>query len=58
MGTFIVYIIVAVVCGFISLSINQSKGYEGGFWWGFLLSILGIIIVAVRPFNQNKSNSN
>jgi len=22
---------------------------EGGFWWGFLLGVLGIIVVAVRP---------
>ena len=24
------------------------KGY-GGFWWGFFLGVIGIIIVAVRP---------
>lgn len=58
MGTFIISIIVCIVCGFISKSINESKGYEGGFWWGFLLTIIGIIVVAVRPFNKNSSSSN
>ena len=29
---------------------------EGGFWWGFWLGIIGIIIVAVRP-NEGKNTN-
>ena len=47
----IVCLIVGVVCGFITKSIGESKGYGGGFAWGFFLSIIGIIVQAVRPFN-------
>ncbi len=54
---FFVIIIVGIICGFISKSINESKGYDGGFWWGFLLSIIGIIVVAVRPFNKDHKNN-
>ena len=46
---FIVSLIVCIVCGFVTKSINNSRGREGGFWWGFFLTIIGIIIVAVRP---------
>ena len=27
---------------------------EGGFWWGFFLWIIGIIVVAVRPNDAKK----
>lgn len=54
MGIFFA-ILVSVVCGFITKSMNQNKGYDGGFAWGFFLWIIGIIVVAVRPFNQNSS---
>ena len=37
-----------VLLGVVTLVINRNKGYKGGFLWGFLLGILGIIIVAVR----------
>lgn len=53
-----VAIIACIVCGFITKSINQSKGYEGGFAWGFWLTIIGIVIVAVRPFNPTSKSSN
>jgi len=49
---FIVAIIQGIICGLITSSMNKAKGYDGGFWWGFFLSILGIIVVAVRPFNS------
>lgn len=41
-------IILRVMDGFITLAINRRKGYDGGFWWGFLLGNIGIIIVACR----------
>ena len=48
------YLIVSIICGFITKSMNENKGYDGGFLWGFLLSVIGIIVVAVKPFNQVK----
>ena len=44
-------IIAHIVLGFKTRSMNQAKGYEGGFAWGFFLGILGLITVAIRPFN-------
>jgi uncharacterized membrane protein YeaQ/YmgE (transglycosylase-associated protein family) len=52
---FVLTIIQGVICGLITNSMNKSKGYNGGFWWGFLLSIVGIIVVAVRPFNNSSA---
>lgn len=43
------------ILGFVTKSISESKGYEDGFWWGFLLGILGIIVVAVRPTLPDES---
>lgn len=57
MGGFIVAVILGVVCGFITKSMNESKGYEGGFAWGFWLNIIGIIVVAVRPYHKNVSSA-
>lgn len=48
------YIIFCLVCGLITYSMNKNKGYDGGFWWGFFLTIIGIIVVALRPFNQKQ----
>ena len=41
-----------IICGAISEKINREKGYAGGFAWGFLLCILGIVVTAVRPYRQ------
>ena len=50
MGSYlIVWIIAAVVFGLVSKKINEDRGREGGFWWGFFLGVIGIIVVAVRP---------
>ena len=38
-----------LICGFISKTITANRGMNGGFWWGFLLGVIGIIVVAVRP---------
>lgn len=45
----IIALIYGVVCGFVSKSINNNRGRDGGFWWGFFLGVIGIIVVAVRP---------
>ena len=52
---FVIYIIVGLVCGFVTKTMNEEKGYDGGFLWGFFLTILGIIVVAVRPYNPDKN---
>ena len=54
MGLFL-YIIVAVICGFITKSMNENKGYDGGFAWGFFLAVIGIIVVAVRPYAKENT---
>jgi len=38
----------SVICGIVTSRINRDKGYNGGFFWGFFLGIIGIIIVALR----------
>lgn len=45
---------VQCILGSITRSMNRDKGYDGGFAWGFFLGIIGIIVVAIRPFNQNR----
>lgn len=49
----LVIIIGLIICGFITKEINSNKGYQGGFAWGFFLGIVGIIIVAVRPYHPD-----
>lgn len=44
-------LIMACIYGFVTSSISESKGYEGGFAWGFWLGIIGIIVVACKPIN-------
>lgn len=36
---FIIWLVVAIICGLISKNITSSRGMEGGFWWGFLVGI-------------------
>ncbi len=45
----IISIIQACIFGAITQSINENKGRDGGFAWGFLLGAIGIIVVACRP---------
>lgn len=54
---FFIYIILGLICGFVTKSMNEEKGYEGGFWWGFFLDIVGIIVIAVRPYNPDRNKS-
>lgn len=46
---FLVTLIYAIVCGIISKTITSKRFMDGGFWWGFFLGVIGIIVVAVRP---------
>lgn len=45
---FIVNMVFAFIFGGITKAINESKGYAGGFAWGFWLGIIGILVVAFR----------
>ena len=45
----VILLIVQVVFGIITKTINNNRGKEGGVWWGFFLGVIGIIVVAVRP---------
>ena len=48
----LVCLIIGVICGNICVRISLKRGMNGGFWWGFFLWIIGIIIVALRPNDQ------
>ena len=45
----VIGIIRRVVFGIACAAIAKSKGYRHGFWWGFLLPLLGLLVVALRP---------
>ena len=46
----ILLFVFAFVCGMVGMGIGRGKGRErSGFWWGFLLGIVGIIIIALLP---------
>ena len=51
----LLYLLVAIGFGLITRYINKSKGYEGGFAWGFWLAFIGIIVVACKPDNRSSS---
>ena len=45
----IVSLLVHIVMGLISRRVTHNRGRRGGFWWGFCLGVVGIIVAAVRP---------
>ena len=45
-------VIVSCVFGTITKNINESKGYCGGFAWGFWLGVIGIIVVSCKQPNN------
>lgn len=47
---------VPIILGFCTKKINESKGYYGGFAWGFWLGVIGLIVVACKP-NRVINNS-
>ncbi len=53
------YILVGTLFGLIAGSINEGKGcsYWSGFWCGFLLGLIGIVIVCVQT-DKTKVNLN
>lgn len=48
-GIMLVYAIQGIIFGAITRYVAQSKGYDGGFWWGFFLGIIGLLVVGFRP---------
>ena len=52
----IVVLIISCIMGAITKTINENKGYDGGFAWGFWLGAIGIIVVACRQPAYRPSN--
>ena len=38
-----------IILGLVSRRVSKNRGRKGGFWWGFFLGVVGIIVEAVRP---------
>ena len=58
MGYFIGVIVYGLIFGAITKYVAQSKGYDGGFWWGFFLGVIGLLVVGFKPdLNQQTSYS-
>ena len=59
MNSYLFYVagvlIIHIILGIATKSINESKGYTGGFAWGFFLGIIGIIVVACKA-NANTTS--
>lgn len=53
-------VVAGVVTGFIGKYVAQEKNRSGseGFWFGFLLSLIGVIIVALLPTQEDKTEVN
>ena len=47
-------VVICVITGILSYMLHEQKGYEGGFWVGFFLGILGLIYSAGRPDISSK----
>lgn len=46
-----IWLIVSCLFGLATIRINESKGYYGGFWWGFFLGWLGVIVILCKHDN-------
>ena len=51
------FLIYSLILGFIARYIAESKGYDGGFWWGFFLGVIGLLVVGFRPDNRTSDPS-
>ena len=58
------YILVSIFFGFISGAIGRyiakekNRSPSEGFWFGFLLSLFGVLIVALMPSKESDYNLN
>jgi hypothetical protein len=54
MGTTIISLVITIIVGCLwgaaTYTINENKGYyNNGFWWGFWLGLIGVIVVLCKP---------
>ena len=49
LASIITTVFVLIISGFLSLELLNKKGYESGFWIGFVFGILGLIYTAGLP---------
>ena len=52
----LILISISVGMGTLTWVINNAKGYNGGFWWGAGLTIIGLVVVLLRPTIQAQTN--
>ena len=50
------FLVNGIIFGLITEYVANSKGYEGGFWWGFFLGVIGLLVVGFRPNLQQESH--
>lgn len=51
----VIILIFWIISGFLSKDLQRKKGYNGGFWIGFLLGIFSLIYSAGLPdISKNK----
>ena len=55
--TIIICVICWLFCGIITALIYESKGYNGGFWVGFLFGAIGLIIAICLPAKMNREDA-
>jgi hypothetical protein len=49
-------LVIACIFGAVTKNMYENKGYEGGFWTGFFLGIIGVIIAASKSdMNMQKA---
>lgn len=51
-GFLIVALLSSLICGSVSTIIATKRNMDGGFWWGFFLWVIGIVVVALRPIDR------
>ncbi len=47
-----------IICACLTMELYRKKGYDGGFWVGFFLGIIGLIYSAGLPDISKKENEN
>jgi MFS family permease len=53
-GIIIISVVAGFITGYIGMYVAKEKNRSGseGFWFGFLLSLIGVIIVALLPTKE------